>query len=215
MTPSAMIFAAGFGTRMGDLTKTTPKPMLPLAGRPLIDYSINHLNEAGISKIIANTHHLADRITPHLTASNVLISHEDDILETGGGLRAALPLLGDSPVITMNPDVAWKGANPVTELLKHWKDEMRALLMLTPGNELDDFSLEHGEIRRSGPYRYTGLQVLRTDKLTEIQDTAFSLNAYWDLLAETGPIHGCVYSGEWCDVGTPDGLVAAEKLLAP
>ncbi len=214
MTPSAMIFAAGFGTRMGDLTKTTPKPMLPVAGRPLIDHSIKHLRAAGVTKIVANTHYLADRISPHLMALDVVVSHENTILETGGGLRAAQPLLGDSPVITMNPDVAWKGGNPVTELLKHWKDDMRALLMLTPGHEKDDFSLEHGEIRRTGPFRYTGLQMLRTDWLPNIQDAAFSLNVYWNLLAETGPIHGCVFSGEWCDVGTPDGLAVAEQLLS-
>lgn len=216
MIPAAMIFAAGFGNRMGDLTKTMPKPMLPLAGRPLIDHSIDHLQAAGITRIVANTHYLADRIAPHLNRAGIETCHEDPILETGGGLRAALPMLDANPVITMNPDVAWKGPNPVSQLLASWRDCMQALLMLVPspvGSEMDDFSLEQGEIGRLGPYRYTGLQIIQTDGLHAIQDTVFSLNSYWDQLAERGPIHGCVYTGQWCDVGTPQGLAAAEKLL--
>lgn len=217
MTPAAMIFAAGFGTRMGDLTKTTPKPMLQLAGRPLIDHSIDHLRAAGINRIVANTHYLADCIAPHLKDAGIKTSHEDPILETGGGLRTALPLLGPSPVITLNPDVAWNGPNPVSELLANWRDDMQALLMLTPspdGAEADDFSLEQGELRRSGPYRYTGLQLIQTHRLHDIETPVFSLNAYWDMLSDAGPLHGCIYSGKWRDVGTPEGLMAAEDLLS-
>lgn len=216
MTPAAMIFAAGFGTRMGVLTATTPKPMLPLAGRPLVDHCIDHLKTAGVTKLVANTHYLPDVITPHLHQAGVAISHEDAILETGGGLRTALPLLDTNPVITMNPDVVWRGANPVSVLLENWRDDMQALLMLVPspeGKREDDFSLEHGKIRRSGSYRYTGLQLLRTDWLAEISAEAFSLNAYWDHLMSRGPVRGCVYSGVWKDVGTPEGLLAAEEML--
>ena len=93
---------------------------------------------------------------------------------------------------------------------------MQALLMLVPspeGVDDDDFSLEHGEIRRAGPYRYTGLQVVRTLGIGEMPDTVFSLNAYWNRLAASGRIHGCVYDGQWCDVGTPAGLAAAERML--
>lgn len=216
MTPAAMIFAAGFGTRMGELTRHMPKPMLSLAGRPLIDYSIDHLRNAGVTTIVANTHYLAERIEPHLETAGIKISNETTILETGGGLSAALPLLGTSPVITVNPDVAWKGQNPVVQLLENWRDDMQALLMLVPspqGSRTDDFSLEQGEIRRNGGFRYTGLQMIRTDGLASIKDTAFSLNVYWDQLAASGPIHGCVYDGRWLDVGTPQGLYEAETLI--
>lgn len=216
MTPAAMIFAAGFGTRMGELTRHMPKPMLSLAGRPLIDYSIDHLRNAGVTTIVANTHYLAERIEPHLETAGIKISNETTILETGGGLSAALPLLGTNPVITVNPDVAWKGQNPVVQLLENWRDDMQALLMLVPspqGSRTDDFSLEQGEIRRNGGFRYTGLQMIRTDGLASIKDTAFSLNVYWDQLAASGPIHGCVYDGRWLDVGTPQGLYEAETLI--
>lgn len=216
MTPAAMIFAAGFGTRMGELTKATPKPMLPLAGRPMVDHAIDHLKTAGISQIVANTHYLPEKITPHLHSVGLKTIHEDTILETGGGLRAALPSLGTNPVITMNPDVVWSGLNPVSILLEAWQEEMVALLMLVPspeGCQTDDFNLEIGELRRSGPFRYTGLQMLRTDWLLEMRDPVFSLNLYWDHLIERGPVHGCVYPGTWQDVGTPDGLQDAEKML--
>ena len=217
---AAMIFAAGFGTRMGALTRDTPKPMLPLAGRPMIDHAIDLLNAGGVTHIVANTHYLPDRIEPHLVSMGITICPEDPILETGGGLRAALPLLGSGPVITLNPDVAWQGPNPVQMLRKAWRDDMQALLMLVDVEKAlgtvppGDFSLEHGEIRRNGPYRYTGLQMLRTDRLSEIDAIAFSLNAYWDLLAHDAPLNGIVYPGTWCDIGHPEGLAQANRLLA-
>ena len=218
MIDAAMIFAAGFGTRMGALTYETPKPMLPVLGRPMIDYAIDLLKDAGVPRLVANTHYLADRIAPHLARQGVITCHEDPILETGGGLRAALPRLAGDPVFTINPDAMWKGPNPVTALARAWRDDMQALLMLVPspdGLETDDFRLEQGEIGRSGPYRYTGLQILRTQRLQEIPDDVFSLNRYWDLLAATGPVHGLVYAGDWIDIGRPEGLVEAERLLRP
>lgn len=221
MTPeSAMIFAAGFGTRMRHLTADIPKPMLPLAGRPMIDRSIDMIRAAGIGRIVANTHYLHDAIAPHLAALGVAVNREaPGILETGGGLRAALPLLGDGPVVTVNPDAAWTGPNPVTELLGSWRPGMQALLMLVPlararsPRQEGDFSLEHGEIWRGGPYLYAGAQIIRTERLGEIPGEAFSLNAYWDLLARTGPLHGIVYGGNWCDIGHPEGLAEAEEML--
>ena len=115
MTPkAAMIFAAGFGTRMGALTRTIPKPMVPLGGRPMIAHAIDLLRDAGIEKIIANTHYLPDQIEPYLKDQGVKVLRETpDILDTGGGLRAALPLLGADPVVTINPDALWLGPNPI------------------------------------------------------------------------------------------------------
>lgn len=218
---AAMIFAAGFGTRMGALTQTTPKPMLPLQGKPMIDHAVDLLRDAGITRIVANTHHLPDLIEPHLAELDVTTRRETpDILETGGGLKAALPLLGQDPVVTLNPDAAWTGPNPIETLLDAWTSDMQALLLLVPLDSAQttrsdgDFSLEHGEIRRNGPYLYTGAQILRTDRMTQIADKSFSLNRYWDLLAETGPIHGVVHQGGWCDIGHPKGLAAAERMLS-
>ena len=218
--PSAMIFAAGFGTRMGALTKAQPKPMVRLAGRPMIDHTISHLREAGVQRVIANTHYLAEKIDPHLVASNVeVIREKDKILDTGGGLKNARSKLAGSPVITINPDVCWFGGNPITQMLNAWKPEMTALLLLIPASAAKgtthqgDFSLEHGEIRRNGPNIYTGAQIIRTDRLAEISEEVFSLNLYWNLLTESGPLNGLIYDGDWCDIGSPDGLATAERLL--
>ena len=217
---TAMIFAAGFGTRMGDLTRSTPKPMLPLAGRPMIDHAIDLVRDAGITRIVANTHYLADQIEPHLARRDVIAVRETPgILETGGGLKAALPHLGADPAVTLNPDAAWTGPNAISTLLSAWRPEMAALLLVIPiekaltDRNMGDFSLENGELRRQGSYLYTGAQIIRTDRLTEIAEDSFSLNLYWDLLSKTGPIHGVVHQGGWCDIGHPKGLAAAERML--
>ena len=218
---AAMIFAAGFGTRMGDLTRHKPKPMIPLAGRPMIDHAVDLVRAAGINHIVANTHYLYEVIEPHLHALDVkTIRESPDILETGGGLKSALGVLGSEPIVTLNPDAAWTGANPISSLLNVWRKDMQALLLLVPIETAittrveGDFSLEKGTLRRGGRYLYTGAQILRTHRLWEIQENIFSLNKYWDLLAETGPIHGIVYEGKWCDIGHPAGLSRAERMLA-
>ena len=113
-----MIFAAGFGTRMGALTAERPKPMLEIAGRRMIDRAIDIGEAAGCRPIVANTHYLADAISPVIAARGVDVSHEaPEILDTGGGLKAALPRLGAGRVATLNPDVAWSGPNPIRLLL--------------------------------------------------------------------------------------------------
>ena len=217
---SAMIFAAGFGSRMAPLTSSLPKPMVPIQGRPMIAWTIDLLRASGIDKIVANTHHLHEKIEPYLDGESILISRElPDILDTGGGLKSALPLLGPGPVITINPDAIWLGENPVSQLLDGWHDELNALLMVVDianahgvsGN--GDFSLENREIRRNGPYVYGGAQIIRTERLDEISDRAFSLNLYWDRLSLAGGVHGLPYQGEWCDTGHPEGLQIAERLL--
>ena len=218
---SAMIFAAGFGTRMGVLSSHTPKPLIPIAGRPMIDYAIDLLRDAGISSIVANAHYMSDQITAHLMNRNVTVSMEDDkILDTGGGLKFALPSLGDGPVITINPDAIWLGPNPISELLSAWDPSMSALLMLAPKerahgtNNSGDFSLEQGTIVRNGSYIYGGAQILRTHDLHKMSADVFSLNAYWDHLAKSGDLNGVAYSGDWCDIGTPEGLRTAEALVS-
>ena len=218
---SAMIFAAGFGTRMGELTNNTPKPMISVGGRPMIEYAINWSINAGLTKIVANTHHLADQLESYLKPKGVRTSLEaPKILETGGGLKAALPLLGSGPVVTLNSDAMLSGPNPVTFLLDHWQPHMQALLLLVPksraltSRDTADFSLEHREISRNGDYFYIGIQILNPARLSEIEGASFSLNQYWDLLAKSAPLNGLVYPGTWCDVGDPQGLLMAEKMLA-
>jgi len=133
-SPTAiMLFAAGFGTRMGALTKDMPKPLIPVGGVPLIDHALQLAGSVNPARIVANLHYRADQLADHLTPKGVLLSHEPEILETGGGLRAALPLLGDGPVYTLNPDVIWDGPNPLKQLCAAWQpDKMDALLMCVP-----------------------------------------------------------------------------------
>ena len=159
MKPHAvMLFAAGIGTRLGDLTRTRPKPLIPVAGRALIDRAVDIAEDAGVGIRVANAHHLADMLVDHLaTNRNVLVSREHaEILETGGGLRKALPLLGSGPVYTLNTDCVWSGPNPLSCLADAWDGEsMGALLLLAPAARArghdgpGDFLLdEDGRLRR-------------------------------------------------------------------
>lgn len=227
-TPSVlMLFAAGFGTRMGTLTADRPKPLLAVAGKPMIDRALDLADAAGVARKVVNLHYHGDQIASHLAHRNdVSLSWErDEILETGGGLRNALPLLGKGPVYTLNPDAVWAGANPLSLLRAAWNGaEMDALLLLLPMRSVNgrdghaDFALAaDGRISRArtaGQHLYLGAQIIRTERLAAIPDAAFSLNRLWDLMISEGRAYGVEYQGDWCDVGTPQGLAAAETLLA-
>jgi MurNAc alpha-1-phosphate uridylyltransferase len=214
---SLMIFAAGFGTRMGDLTKETPKPMLSLRGQPMIDHSLKIAKSAGLETILANTHHLHANIAPHLKSRGVEVLHETpNILDTGGGLKAARNRL-TSPTLTLNPDCDWTGPNPLTHLLNHWQDDMQALLLLVPIGRAEnrsppgDFTLSGTQLKRGGNMIYTGAQLVRTGRLDAIKGRVFSLNAYWDHLATSGDLHGTIYPGHWADIGTKQSLIRANE----
>jgi MurNAc alpha-1-phosphate uridylyltransferase len=221
MTLPLMIFAAGFGTRMGALTADRPKPMLEIAGRRMIDRAIDMGEEAGSAPIIANTHYLADVITSVLRARGVGVSHEPVILDTGGGLKAALPSLGGGRVATLNPDVAWSGPNPLRHLLATpWPEDAGALLLLIPEDRAlgrsgpGDFALgADGRLSRKGPFVYTGTQIIDAAAVRDTPGEVFSLNATWTTLAAEGRLYGTVYPGRWCDAGSPEGLSAADALL--
>lgn len=218
-----MLFAAGKGTRMAPLTDVTPKPLIPVAGQPLIDHALTLARAGGARRIVVNIHHLGGQIADHLAGSGVAISDETDmLLETGGGLKKALPLLGCAPVLTMNPDVVWTGPNPVAALRGAWDAaQMDALLMLVPVEQArgrigdGDFGLDaDGRITRGGPFVYTGCQIVRTEGLAEIAGPSFSLNRLWDRMIAEGRAFGIVHSGGWCDVGRPDCIPLAEAMLA-
>ncbi len=221
MSLPLMIFAAGFGTRMGALTADRPKPMLEIAGRRMIDRAIDIGKEARCAPILANTHYLADAIAPTLAGRDVLVSHEPAILDTGGGLKAALPRLGGARVATLNPDVAWRGPNPLRHLLDApWPEGAGALLLLIPvENALGrtgpgDFALdERGRLSRKGPFVYSGTQIIDAGAVRDTPGEVFSLNATWTALAAQGRLYGTVYPGRWCDAGSPEGLRAADALL--
>jgi len=214
-----MVFAAGFGTRMGDLTKDKPKPLIKVAGRALIDHALDHVSEQ--DRVVVNTHYHADQIVAHLSGRKIAISHESpEILETGGGLRQALPQLGARPVFTMNTDVVWRGPNPIETLANAWRPEdMDALLLCVPKSQAHghsgngDFEFSKDAAIRGPGLIYTGVQIIKTDQLKNIDQTVFSLNVMWDKLLEKNRLHIHSYDGHWCDVGHPEGIKIAEAML--
>jgi MurNAc alpha-1-phosphate uridylyltransferase len=218
---SLMLFAAGFGTRMGALTANRPKPLIPVAGRALIDHALDLADGVDIPTRVVNLHYHAEQLAAHLAGRNVALSREDPILDTGGGLRAALPLLGDGPVLTLNTDAVWTGANPLAQLLAAWDpDRMDGLLLTLPADGMgarSDFVMDAaGRLTRAkgAPgVAYLGAQIIRSDGLAEFPDPVFSLNLLWDRMISDGRLFGLTHQGNWCDVGTPDGITRAEALL--
>lgn len=216
---SAMIFAAGLGTRMAPLTDDTPKPLIEVAGRPLIDHALELVADAGT--IVVNTHYLAPQVERHLAARSAVTIHEPVLLDTGGGLKNALPLLGRDVAVTLNSDAVWRGENPVSALRSHWDpSRMEALLCLIPHARATghpgggDFGVgTQGRLTRGAEYIYTGLQILNCARLRGIESDVFSLNRVWDMMARDGGLFGMVYTGHWCDVGQPSSIALAEAML--
>ena len=221
-----MLFAAGFGTRMRELTANRPKPLVPVLGETLLDRALNLAEGAACAPVVVNVHYLGDQIINHLAGRpGVQISDERfTILDTGGGLRAALPMLGPGPVMTLNPDAVWRGPNPLSLLAKAWDgDRMDALLLVKDRAQVRgrsgkaDFRLDaEGRITRAVDETgslYLGAQILRTDALSAITEPVFSLNRLWDRMISEGRAYALPYAGDWCDVGSPEGLAEAEAML--
>lgn len=225
MRPDAlMLFAAGKGTRMAPLTDHTPKPLIAVAGRPLIDHALDLARAGGARRIVVNIHHLGDQIAAHLAGHpDIAISDEhDQLLETGGGLRKARALLGPGPALTLNPDCVWTGRNPIAALRAGWDGaRMDALLMLVPLARAGarqgggDFSLgADGRLARRGDLVFGGASILDLASLDGIPEDAFSLNLVWDRILARGRGFGLIHPGGWCDVGRPEAIAQAESLLA-
>ena len=230
MTPRAgIIFAAGLGTRMGALTRERPKALIEVAGRPLIDHALALYRAAGVARIVVNTHAHAEQIHAHLArvAPETRISFEPRLLETGGGLRNALPLLGPGPVFTLNADMVWGGENPCLALAAAWDAaRMDALLCLVPraaarghSGAGDFHRAAAGRLTRRGAapsanFVYAGAGILGADALRGLGEGAYSLNAVWEPILAAGRMSGTVHQGLWVDVGRPEGVALAEAALA-
>jgi MurNAc alpha-1-phosphate uridylyltransferase len=219
---AVMLFAAGFGTRMRPLTLDRPKPLVEVAGRPLIDHALSMTQGVTPRTVVANLHYRADQLEAHLAGHPVTtIIETPDILDTGGGLRNALPLLGAGPVYTLNTDAIWKGPNPLALLRDAWEPErMDALMCVIPVAHTvgytgaGDFACDgEGRLSRGAGLVYGGAQIMRTERLASISDPVFSLNRIWDAMQAEGRLFGCLYPGKWCDVGHPGGIAEAETLL--
>ncbi|MFT3921629.1 MAG: nucleotidyltransferase family protein [Myxococcales bacterium] len=233
---SAMVFAAGLGTRMGELTRSTPKPLVQVGGRALLDYALTHFEQAGCERIVVNCHYLGEQIAAHVAArrgpSAIALSREEVLLETGGGVMQALPLLGEGPFFSANSDTIWldhAGDSSALGRLSEAFDPARfdALLLLHPRERAigyrgpGDFDLnEQGELVRSPSPRYvfSGLQILTPALFAGRTVAPFSLRELYRAaerpdgsLARMG---GLVHRGDWIHVGTPGELREAERFFA-
>jgi N-acetyl-alpha-D-muramate 1-phosphate uridylyltransferase len=230
---TAMIMAAGKGTRMMPLTADRPKPLIEVAGVALLDHVLSHLREAGIGRIVINAHYRAEQVVQHMAeyASDfdVTISCERDLLlDTGGALVKALPLIASDPFLCVNADNWWtdKGENAFTRLLANWDEEMMDVLMLlipfehasnTQGE--GDFDMDgKGRLSRrksgqQGAYVWTGIQMLSKRLIVNPPSDVFSTNVFWDRAIADGRCFGLVHHGLWFDVGYPEAIAMTQKKL--
>ena len=229
---TAMLLAAGLGTRMKPLTDTRPKPLIEVAGRTLIDRVLDKLAAQGVTRAIVNVHYFPDMLAAHITRRTdigIIISDErEEVLETGGGVIKALPLLGDDPFFVINTDVTWATAGDTTfsdMAAAYDPARMDALLLLAPmENTLgfrgpgDFYLASDGQVERRGerataPYVFAGTHITRADLLRSYAPTPFSANIYWNAFASRGRLFGTVMSPFWMHVGDPAGREEAEARL--
>lgn len=231
--PTAMVMAAGLGTRMRPLTDKTPKPLLSVAGEPLIDHVFRHLAAAGVKKAVVNVHYLPEQIEAHLRNNShgldVAISDERNLLlETGGGLVRAQELIDCDPFLAVNSDNYWIDgpADALRLLASQWNGEkMDALLLLVPHARafnhrgLGDFHmtrwgrLRRREKRRVAPFVFSGIQMIAKRLLRDPPSGPFSTNVLWDRAIEEGRCFGAVHQGLWFDVGSPQAIGKTEALI--
>ncbi|HEY0627019.1 MAG TPA: nucleotidyltransferase family protein [Allosphingosinicella sp.] len=232
---TAMVMAAGLGKRMRPLTATRPKPLIEVAGQTLLDHTLEHLKSAGVKKAVVNVHYLADALEAHLRTRvegiEIVVSDErEQLLETGGGLVKALPLIDADPFFCINSDNLWIDG-PVDSLrllASNWDDaRMDALLLLVPlaratghGGQGDFHLGAEGRLRRRkrgvvAPFVYTGIQIVSKRLFHgDLPEGPFSTNILWDRAMEEGRCYGAVHHGLWFDVGTPQNVKKTEAALA-
>jgi MurNAc alpha-1-phosphate uridylyltransferase len=228
---SAMVLAAGLGTRLRPVTETVPKSLLEINGKSLLDHAIDRLALVGVECVVINTHYKAAMVAEHLARRNhprIKISQETELLDTGGGVAQALPLLGEI-FFVVNGDVFWLDGKDYTlqRLASAFNpDEMDAILLLQPtvsavGYEgRGDYFLDPaGRPRRRGerevaPYLFAGIQLLHRRLFDCVNDRIFSMVRMFDRAEETGRLRAVVHDGEWYHISTPDGLAATRERLS-
>lgn len=229
---TCMVLAAGLGKRMRPLTVSQPKPMVRVAGKPLLDHALDRLTAAGIERAVVNVHYLADAIEAHVkgrSAPQVVISDErDQLLETGGGLVRAEALLPD-PFFCMNSDNLWLDGpyDAFHELSRAWDPKRMDALLLVTGHARTHNFLGTGDFHMDGlgrlarrraarvaPFVFTGVQLVSKRLLRDAPDGAFSTNLLWDRAIEEGRLFGLAFAGEWFEVGTPQAIAPTEAILA-
>jgi len=226
----AMVFAAGLGTRMRPLTVTTPKPLVEVGGKALIDHTLDALGEAGVATAIVNVHHLADQVEAHVVARRIprieISDERAQLLDQGGGIKKALPLIGDRPFFICNTDAFWRdgGAPHVRALAAAWRAQrMDALLLLartqgSVGVDWDgDFEM-NDEGRLSQPpgkrsYVYSGMGILSAELFRGVEDGAFRLAPFFFAAAKRGRLYGIASRALWLHVGSMAAIDEAERAM--
>ena len=231
---TAMVLAAGLGKRMRPLTATRPKPLVEVAGKSLLDHALDRLKAAGVKRAVVNVHYLADALEAHLKRRvqgiDITVSDERaQLLETGGGLVKALPLIDADPFLVVNSDNLWVDgpADSIRALAARWDDaEMDALLLLVPLARANchkgrgDFHMDGtGRLSRRKPGRvapfvFTGIQIVSKRLFEGAKAEPFSLNILWDRAIEQGRAFGLVHNGLWFDDGSPPAIKRTEAMLA-
>ncbi|MBI1359325.1 MAG: NTP transferase domain-containing protein [Alphaproteobacteria bacterium] len=231
---TAMLLSAGLGTRMRPLTDTMPKPLVTVAGRTLLDRVLDKLVAQGVTRAVVNVHHFADQVEAHLrprTDIEIVISDERaQLMETGGGVLQALPLLGTAPFFVVNTDVTWatRGDKTFAHMADAYDPErMDALLLLADIDQTlgfrgpgDFFLGPDGQLERRGaatraPYVFAGTHITSADRLRGFKPEPMSANVYWNAFAAAGRLYGAVMEPFWMHVGDPAGRDEAEaRLLA-
>ncbi|MDG2513533.1 NTP transferase domain-containing protein [Sphingobium yanoikuyae] len=233
MIDTAMLMAAGLGKRMRPLTATRPKPLVKVAGKALMDHALDRLAAGGIKTVVVNVHYLADTVEAHLkTRKDMDFRISDErakLLETGGGLIHARPLLGDKPFICANSDNLWIDgpAETLGMMQRLWDPErMDALLLLVPLARANchsgpgDFHMDaNGRLTRRktahvAPFVFTGVQILSPRLLVDPPADVFSTNIFWNRAIAAGRLYGAVHQGLWFDVGTPQAIPVVESMIA-
>ncbi len=232
MPRTAMVLAAGLGTRMRPLTDATAKPLLKVAGKTLIDHLLDNLVAAGVKRAVVNVHWCADAVEAHVKARtdlDIIISDErSQVLETGGGLARARPLLGDEPILVVNTDAFWgpAGPEPLRQLALNFDPlEMDEVLLLADTGRClgfhgagDFFRTANGGLNRRGaatsaPWAYAGVRIIKPQLYDNQPAEPFSANRIWDQLIPAGRIRGVALDAFWLHVGDPQALEDAEMWL--
>lgn len=229
---TAMVLTAGLGKRMRPLTAVTPKPLIEVCGKPIVDYGLDRLKAAGLRKAVLNAHYLPDQIhqfAARYQGLDISVSDETDmLLDTGGGTKRALPLLGDKPFFLLNGDSFWiEGARPnLSWLCESWDDDAMDMLLLLsptvgsvgyegPGDFLfgPEGQLKRRPEKRIAPYVYAGGAIVHPRVFDKAPDGAFSFNVLFDALIEEDRLHGVRMDGTWLHVGTPQAVRDAEYAI--
>src|ERR1700712_316844 len=228
---SAMVLAAGLATRMRPLTESTPKPLLMLGGCSLLDHALDHLVDAGVETTAVNAHWQADAVAAHLakrpSPPRTVLLREENLLETGGGVRAALTVLGPDPFFVVNGDAFWLNG-PISALCRlaaAFDDTVDGVLLVHRTSHvhadvgLGDFALDKWGVpsrrreRQVVPYIYAGVQLMHPRLLAGMPEGAFSMNRAWDSALAAGRLRAVVHDGMWFHLSTPPDLAEAEQIL--